>query len=484
MSPVPFTRRATLFLLAGVAWPALAAIGQERTLTDPSEFGRWESLGRSAVSPMGDWVAYQVSRNDGSSELRVWGDSQDSTRVFPWASDPAFSADGRWLSWTAGHSDEEKEASETPLEDGAGVMNLAQPDLRLEFEDVAQVVFDPTGTWVALLAHGTAEEAAGATLRVVELDTGTQTSFGSVGEVAWSDTHPLLAMTIESGSDEGNGLQVYDAQGGRLHPLDHSGSRYVGLSWRDGSSSLAVFRSSDPASADSDSQRVMAWRDATQGQPPRVLLASPDGTGDSLQVVSSRPLEWSPDGTMLSLGLRPVPPEAEDEENRGDEAPANDAQAAESEDAEAVDDEEPPAIADVQIWHSDDVEVYAQQRAAEGRRASRTLAAIWHLEGDRLVVVSSRLDTSVEILPGWKHALEEDDLGYPWGAKFGRPFHDVWVIDLDNGSRQQIAERVRYAWASEAGGWLLTFDGEDYHTQDLGTGARYNLTESLPTVFA
>ena len=478
------TRSLTCLFAAGLLGPAAAA-GQEASLTDPSQYGRWESLGRSAISPGGDWVAYQISRNDGSEELRIWGDSRDSTLAVPWGTNPVFSANGRWLSWTAGHSEEDEEASETPLNDGMGILDLERPDGRMDFDDVARGVFDPTGRWIALLAHRPTEGDGGATLRVVDLETGAQTSFGSVGEIAWSDTRSLLAMTIESGSDEGNGLQVYDAQGGRLHPLDHSGARYTGASWREESASLAVLRSADPASGDSDGYQVLAWLDVTLGQPPQTLPAMPGGTGDSLQVVSVRSPEWSPSGDMLSLGLRPVPSDEKDEGDGGNEE--SEPQGAEDKEAgegDEGDEDGPPELADVQIWHANDVEVYAQQRAGEARRANRALTAVWHLEEDRVVVVSSRLDTSVEILPGWERALEEDDEPYPWGAKFGRPYHDVWAIDLRDGAREQVAERVRYAWASGAGHWLLTFDGDDYHSQNLESGARYNLTEGVPAAFA
>ena len=228
---------------------------------------------------------------------------------------------------------------------------------------------------------------------------------------------------------------------------------------------------------------ILAWADATGGGSPTSLAAVPEGTGDTLQVVASRPLEWSPEGDMISLGLRPFDPEERGEDGAED---GNEATSDASEETEegAASDEEPAPLADVQIWHANDVEVYAQQEASESRRAARTLTAVWHLDPGQLVVLSSRLDTSLEILPGWDRALEEDDQPYPWGAKFGRPFHDVWTVDITDGDREQVAERVRYAWASDGGGWLLSFDGRDYHSQNLETGVRYNLTESLPAAFA
>ncbi|MDH3224325.1 MAG: hypothetical protein OEO23_11465, partial [Gemmatimonadota bacterium] len=481
----------SIVLLATFLSVPAAVLGQQPTLLEAEDFDRWERLGRSVLSPMGDWVAYEVTRNDESRELRVWGESQDSTIVIPWAGDPSFSPDGRWLAWAAGHSTEEEEAardSDTPLREGVGLLDLRNPGSPTRFDDVMDFSFDPTGEWLALLAHRSGNDSeVGAGLRVVELDSGGVTSFGSVGEMSWARSGPLLAMIIASGSDEGNGLQVYDAGSGRLHPLDHSGSRYTGLSWRREAADLAVLRSEMAASEDAEAYAVLAWRNVTSGGEPDLLNPRPAGLGDTLQVVEHHTPTWSPTGTMVSVGLRPVPQDLEgasvDAEGpaQADASPGGDPPDGASSD---TDGEESPETADVQIWHSDDVEVYAQQEVAEERRGSRTLTAIWHLEDDGLVMVSSGLDTSVEILRGWDRALEETDRPYPWGAMFGRPYHDVWSIDLRTGARAKVRERVRYAWASDGGRWLLSFDGEDYLTVDLESGVEVNLTGALPAEFA
>ncbi len=37
----------------------------------PEDYGKWESLGGGRLSPDGSWIAYQVSRVDGESELHL-----------------------------------------------------------------------------------------------------------------------------------------------------------------------------------------------------------------------------------------------------------------------------------------------------------------------------------------------------------------------------------------------------------------------------
>ncbi|MYC87629.1 MAG: hypothetical protein F4X22_05240 [Gemmatimonadales bacterium] len=87
---------AALAVLGGLAFvlPSFAS-AQERPLVTPDDYGRWERLGGVEFSPLGDWIAYEVTRVDETSELRVRRIEEDSVRVFPWGSEPRFSPDGQ-----------------------------------------------------------------------------------------------------------------------------------------------------------------------------------------------------------------------------------------------------------------------------------------------------------------------------------------------------------------------------------------------------
>ncbi|MYI46111.1 MAG: prolyl oligopeptidase family serine peptidase, partial [Gemmatimonadetes bacterium] len=121
---------------------------------------------------------------------------------------------------------------------------------------------------------------------------------------------------------------------------------------------------------------------------------------------------------------------------------------------------------------------------AEGFSARRTLLAVWHLDEDRLVVIGSDLDASASLLHGWNLALESTDKPYPWGAMFGRPYRDYWTVDVETGERRLLFERVRYAWPSTGGEWMVSWDGSAYHSLNLETGERHDLTSGLDADFA
>ncbi len=479
---------AGVFLIA-----ALPLSAQDLPRVAPEGYGRWENPGPATLSPHGDWIAYEVTRVDESAELRVRRLSEDSTRVFPWGESPGFSPEGRWLAWTVGVSPEERDRLEEEGEaarEGVALLDLASGETR-RFESVSEWSFDASGRYLALRGEVPEEpEGKGADLRVVTLATGSETNFGNVAEMAWSPSGSLLAMVVATGTDLGNGVQVYDAGSGTLRSADASGARYRELAWRDDSADLAALRSRRDASEEGAAHDVLAWRGLDRGIEMVVLGDGAAGIADTLEVVDRAP-QWSDDGTMISVGLRPREEDAGDDSDAaaGDEADAGgtapddgtDAPDTESADAE---DEEEPDLPGLQIWHSRDVRIFPQQQAAEGRDANRTLLAVWHLDEDRVVTLGSDLMADATLLHGWAFALEDISEPYPFGAMFGRPYHDVRAIDVDTRARRQLLTRVRYEWPGADGGWLVSYDGANYSSIEVASGEQRDLTSTLPTSFA
>ena len=482
MNRHPIAKAARAAIASAAAFPTLLlpapAAPQDLPLVTPDDYGRWESLGFGTLSPDGTWLAYTVSRVDETSELRLRKLDEDSTRVFEWGSAGRFSPDGRWFMWTAGMSPTERERGGESARTRTMLMDLGSGDTQ-EFEGVSSASFDPSGRFLALRGRPPSEpRGKGADLRLITLADGAVATFANVGTTAWCPVAPLLAMIIATGSDLGNGVQIYDAEAGTLRSADASGSRYQSLRWRDDSADLVVMRSRGAASEDPAAYDLLAWRGVDRGGAMMVLDGSAAGIPDTLDIGARGP-SWSDDGAMISFGLRRVEEEEEEEE----EAEEGDEEGGEGEgDAAApAAREEEPDLPGVQIWHTKDIDIFPGQSRGGG---NRTLLAIWRLDEGRVSVVGSDFERSSQLLHGWETALEETDEPYPWGAKFGRPYRDVWAVDTRTGERRQILTRVRYEWASTGGGWMVRWDGSAYHSLNLRTGEEHDLTSAVSAEFA
>jgi dipeptidyl aminopeptidase/acylaminoacyl peptidase len=464
---------ATVFFLSAAL---NAGVAQQRPTVSPEDYGQWESLGSATLSANGQWLAYGIGRANEESELRIASLRRDTTRVAKWGSGPAFSADSRWLAWTVGISPAERERLEKqdePVRLGVALVEL-ESGAKREFAAVSDFAFDATGRFMVLLGYAPEEpEGKGGDLRVVNLAAGTEAAFGNVSEYAWSETGSLLALALATGTDAGNGVQVYDAESGRLQSLDASSSSYSQLAWHEDGFDLAVLRTVEPASEARTTYRLLAWRGLHREARRLELDLTAVGIPDTLEVVRHRRPEWSVDG-RIAFGIRASEP---DEEAQQDTSLAADS-------AGTGDRDEAEELPGVQIWHSSDLRTIPMQQAQASRDSSRTLLAVWDPDRNDAVQVGTGLMEQAELLEGWRFGVEDVAAPYPWGMMFGRQYHDVWTVDLASGERSRALERVRYSWGSGDGNYLLWFDGSDYWTHDLRSGTQANLTQNLPAVFA
>src|ERR1043165_5956242 len=102
----PMIRPLSILAALAIAVPAFA---QTKPIITPKDYGKWELLGASRLSPRGDWVAYAVNRVDEENQLRIRGGAKDTTIVVNYASGAAFTPDGKWVIYTIGVSPKDRE---------------------------------------------------------------------------------------------------------------------------------------------------------------------------------------------------------------------------------------------------------------------------------------------------------------------------------------------------------------------------------------
>ena len=104
--------------------------GSTPTLDEP-DYGPWERLGGATLSPEGTWMATPIRRVNGNHELRIHHTERDTVRTVDFGGDPAFSADGRWLAYSIGMSEDKREQlrkQEKPVREALGLLNLESGD--------------------------------------------------------------------------------------------------------------------------------------------------------------------------------------------------------------------------------------------------------------------------------------------------------------------------------------------------------------------
>jgi len=470
-----------VLLGVGLLGPNLAA-GQAATdapTLDEADYGKWERLGGATLSPEGDWMATPIRRMNDNHELRIHHTRQDSTITVAFGRSPSFSADGRWLAYHIGMSEEKRKKlrkQKKPAHQKLGLLNLETGDTTL-VKSVADFAFSDDGRWLAMMRYPPREAPdgmEGADLLLRDLQSGTYTSFGNVANFAWQDEGPRLAMTIDGAEQAGNGVRLYNAASGRLRPLASKPGNYTGLSWQPSGNGLAAMRARSADDWKHKTHVVLAWPDLTNGtaETHRFDPAAVDAFPDSLRIVEHRTPEWTPDGDRLFFGVQEREAAAKKENG-----PSADSATADS----SLEEYDP---ADMQVWHTSDVEIIPWQEVRAKQDRQDNFLSAWHLDagdGPMWTRLGTDLTEDVQVLHGGDRAVGLNETPYRQERMFGPVYHDLYVIDVATGERERVAQKVQY-WEgpSPNGRYLLWLKDDQYHTYDVQQGQTATVTADVP----
>jgi dipeptidyl aminopeptidase/acylaminoacyl peptidase len=497
----PKTLRRFAVLLAILSTAAVGST-QSKAPVSAADYGKFETLitsARGGLSPDGRWLAYAANRSNRNNELRITEVSGGSTKTIAFASQPSFSSDSRWAAYGIGYSEAQEEKlrqQKKPIHRKAGILELASGTMST-IDGVESFAFNASGTHLAMKryaperkdAEGSTPPAepapAGATLVVRHLASGRDTSFGNVTEFTWQEKGARLAMAIGSDDKTGNGVHVFDPETGSLKVLDSSPSVYAGLTWRKDENDLAVLRAATDDRRDGSTHAILAWRGLGE-----TLTYDPVTASDfpaASRIISFRRPSWSDDGRTIFVGVAKWNEKIKDAgKPTSAEAAAGKPKTENGNGAAAKDPEsEPEEAANVDIWHARDVDVMPRQKINASSDRQRNLLSAWHLDSKRFVQLAKDFQERVVPIRRQRLAYALTWSSYAMERTIGRPAADLYLVDIDTGSRTKLKERIedQYLQASPGGKYLLYLQADTYWTLDTATKAVANVSKPAVTSF-
>ncbi|MDB4875476.1 MAG: peptidase prolyl oligopeptidase active site domain protein [Gemmatimonadetes bacterium] len=450
---------------------ATAALG-------PADYAMWETLGNGALSPDGKWVAYDLRRGNGSTELRYRTVDNETDHTVRSATAPQFTTNGRWLLYTIlpdtagagarggrgrrGGAAGGANAAPAANRNKVGVVDL-RSGVATTFDDIQSYQLSNDGSHVALRRYGIAGRR-GSDVIVRDLDAGTELTLGNVAEAVWNEDGGLLAMAIDVDGKTGNGVQLLDARTGAIRSLDAAEAHYTGLQWRAKSDDLAAMRSRIDTAFIDTSYTVLAWRGVSaRGAKQAYDFSSDNAFPREMRVAGYRAPQWSEDGSTLFFGIAPREPKP---------APAG---------ARAVGDYAP---ARVQIWHAKDVRQFHQQEVNAAQDRQRTTAVAWHVGQNGVARLTTDPYETVQISELGNVVLTLDDAPYAAEYMSGRDVRDVYRVDPATGKRDKLLSKSRFGATLSPSGRVAMYqqDGQ-WWSVDLASGARANVTGKIKSAF-
>jgi dipeptidyl aminopeptidase/acylaminoacyl peptidase len=518
-------RRPTLSLsfrflaLAGALMPVIApqALAQANTAAaqqgstakkDPGtlkvlnlpDYGRWNRITSTAISPDGKWTTYAYQPNEGDATLHVKlldGDKSYTVPVgtaagggrggggggFGGGGDggPTFSDDSRFIAYYVNPPGREgrgrggrpggpggpgaRGGGATPAA-AARKLELLELSTGNKFDvpNAASFKFSKGSKWVAVRTNKVANDTThdGADLVLRELSSGANRNIGNVNLYDFDDAGQLLAYTVDATDRLGNGVYLVELANGQTRTLDGAALVYDQLQWSSEGANLAVLRGEKKKENKQRENALLAWLDA--GTPKSKTLTydpAADASFPKKFVLSefSAP-RFSKDGSRIFVGLK----EQEAEPPRSDEPQAN-----------------------VDVWHWKDAEVQSVQivRLAQERRA--TYPAALFTATKKLVRLGDEDMRAVTPTANGKWGIGRNDAAYRGEVTWGGGKADYYRVNVETGERTLIAKTlVRTMGTSPDSKWFLYLKDkhvratnlETMKTVDLDDGEKINFVDA------
>jgi len=470
---------AALFLLWAIASPPVQSadpVAEPRPLK-MADVLAWKNIQASALSNDGQWLAYLLTPNEGDGEIVLRKTQGEKELRFPCgakqlaAGAPTFSEDSRWLAFNVSAATKDSKVAKAPR--GKVALVDLTTEKKLEFENVQRFAF--SGEAAAFLAlHKSPPESqaqatdkwSGTDLILRELATGNETNTGNVAEFAFDKKGHWLALAIDAQGQSGNGVQLRDMTGSTVQTLDSAKAAYRHLSWTEKGDALTVLRGVDDKAYQDKLYSVIGFTDlGARSAKKTVYDPHTDKTFPAEKAISpSRAPRWSEDLSALFFGIHALKKKADPK------APAK-----------AADADKP----DLVIWHGLDDRLQSAQQKMAGADKSHSDLCMFRVADQKFMRLADANLKDVSIAPRQRWAIGVDKRAYELDATLdGRHFHDLHVIDLQNGERKLALKKMRWQFGSSPDGThLLYYDEGHFFALEFATGKSFNLTRDIAAVF-
>lgn len=446
--------RLSALLLLALAFPASADAQQRRPLT-LDDYGAWNRITQTTLSPDGKWLAYALQPNDGDADFYV--KELDGTTVHQATNGRGaqFSDDGRWVAFLTEPPEEEAEGlrkQKKPVPRTLELIDLRGGDATTE-SGVRAFSFSEGGRFLAVHRDRTDPDAehTGSDLLLRDLEAGTVLSFGNVSEFAFDEAGAHLAYVVDAAEQAGNGLYVVDAADGRIRPLNAGAARFEDLTWSEAASDVAVLRGEKPEGKTQRANTLVVARGV--GASPRVDTYDPaaDATfPDGFVLSELASTHWTEDGARLVVGIKEQEDEVEDD-----------------------DDERP----NVDVWHwADDRMQSVQMRQAQADRRF-TYTSMYDPSERHFKRLATEDMPRVDIAGKGRWAIGRRDAPYRDDLDIEGGRSDYVRLDPATGAERVIAEGVRRPMGtSPEGKYFLYAQNDSVWATALQTLASVNLS--------
>jgi len=507
---------ARIVILAALVLP-LASATAAPSATDPSApagarkplsydaYDGWRSIQGNQLSRDGQWLVYALTPQDGDGELVALNLNTNKEYRAARGRQPVLTVDGKFVVFTIAplkadvdkakkdkkKPDEQPKSAlgvmdlatgqvttidrvksfKVPEESGAVVAYLLEPPLKKpdeKKEPEAKPEQKPEAKPAAKPEEKKAEEPKkeekkkepGNDLVVRELASGKESKIAEVAEYVWNKPGTWLAYGVSSKTPESDGAFALEPASGRTVALLKGLGNYKNLTFDEKGLQLAFTSDRDDYKAEKSASKLYHWA-STAAAAAEIAPAAAKGFPAGMAVGENGRLQFSKDGGRLFFGIAAVPkPEPKDA----------------------------PEPVKVDVWSWRDPYLQPMQKVQAEDEKKRTLMCVIHFlpKEKKFVQLATEDVPDVTLSEDAKVALGTSDLPYRQLVSWDQGYRDVYIVNVNDGSRKRVLERSSGgARLSPGGAWVYYFSQADnaWFTTRVADGKTFNLTGKLGVSF-
>ncbi|KYG72771.1 prolyl oligopeptidase family serine peptidase [Roseivirga echinicomitans] len=447
-------------LLYGLLLFSQVALSQEKKALSLDDYGQWNSIRNTSISPNGLWMTYSYVPNDGDSRLHIRKIDGDTVRSAINGKQVNFSMDNQWVAYLTDVPEKSKKAGQ-PSTSTLELFNLASNTV-LTVENTSGYSFSEASNYIAIQKNPGDRKAEhkGSDLILKNLKSDKALNIGNVSSYAFNEKGTLFAYLVDADGDNGNGLYIIDLSNNRSWPLHTGAFTYSQMTWNEEGNQLAVlYGSTEKGNVEQNNSLYWASNLASgMSALNSENTYSPDSSFPNNMVISEYGrLAWNENSTQLYFGVK----EQTKELKKDDELKAN-----------------------VDVWHWKDERVQSVQMVQSGRDRRSTYTAVLNLGNKKFIQLENEDMPNVSYSDKSQWAVGQNNTKYRNDVNIPGNYADIYSVNTRTGEKKLITERLYWKLGMSPNGEWTVFSREgEVFAYNFGTGKTTNMTAKAGVSF-
>lgn len=465
-------KSASIFtLLLWLSTQFTVSFSQDKKAITFSDVMKFKQIKESVISDYGSWIAYTANPDRGNGEVVIKSTETDKEYKFNRGSKTLFSGDERYAAVTllADFIDREKDSDKKK---NLKILNLDKGDT-ISIKNISSYSFSPDSKWFAVKTNNCEKDSTdtvktnSSSLFLFNLTSSHVDTISFTDQFAFDSLSNFMAYSIKDTSGFGNGLYLYNLKDEETDAVDTSAdSKITNLTWNR-NSKLAFLKSQMDSAGISDTSELKIWDGNVE------VAASTDDCPEGYYLPAENKLSWSKDGERLFFGYKKqVKEKVEEGEIDSAEVDIYDIE-------KLVDDR------DLNVWHWNDPLIKTNEIKEWKKKKKHVLQAVYHINSDERIFLADEDLPNVIVNNNPEYALGYSDLKYQKLRTWDGEYSDYVLVDLSNGQRDFVAEKIQTpAVLSPGGKYAVYYNNEQWYLYNTSQKTTIDLTSKLDNPFA